>query len=295
MHQIKAKYKKFLTFYFIIGLFFSGVIFLPNAVLAQGVSTAAVILQNRFAPGEFLPISAKLLNFGAGERVDVSIDYKITDSYGNEILKSSETVAVETTASFVKLLQLPPSIKPGWYEASALILYAGQKFPATSSFGFNVEKKYAGFFMSQWLIYGSIIILISLAVLFIARLILKKQKRDRFNPHDYKNVPKDDRIFYEVLSDIVVQMRLRVGDKALELAGGIEGLVIDEENGRIIKVSQNPAKIIALLVLRYENELGEKISFGLRQTESTLGTDDEVKEKINPVDNNLAIVGEYFK
>jgi len=307
---LKIKYKEYFdstSFLFFTGFFLLISILPPSVVLAQDVSTAGVLTQSRFAPGEFLPISVKLLNFGSGRRVDVSIDYKVIDSLDNEILSSKETVAVETTASFVKLLQLPQSIKRGWYEASASILYADQEFPAISSFEFVVEKKFAGFFISQWLTYGLFAIIFGAVTFFLGRLMWKKKRFSRLDPHEYGDVPKGDRVFYEIISDIIAQMRLRVGDKALELAGGIDGLVIDEETSRVLSVSKNPAKIIALLVLRYENELGEKISFGLRQTEGVLDNDDEAKparnathsvaggEKIKPIDKNLVIVRKYFE
>ena len=66
------------------------------------VRTSGEGLITRVAPGEFLPFSVKLLNFGGKRRVDVTITYQIIDSEGTEVFTESETIAVETTASFVK-------------------------------------------------------------------------------------------------------------------------------------------------------------------------------------------------
>lgn len=268
---------------------FLAVLFLPGASSAQKIETAGAVSQSHFAPGEFLPISVKLLNFGTDRRVDVSITYKVLDALDNEVISSTETVAVETTASFVKLLQLPRSLPTGRYTASAAILYAGQEFPATAQFEFLVRQKFAGYFLSEWLIYGIVIVLLGFMAFLIGRSLFKKDKSGRLNSSDYSDVPKNDRVFYEILSDIITQMRLRVGDKAIEIAKGIEGLEISEDTGQIIQITKNPAKIVAILILKYENELGEKVSFALRQVDE--GSDTKIKS----LDKNLVVIRKYFE
>ncbi len=52
---------------------------------------------------------------GNKKRVDVQVYYSITSLAGEKIYSSSETVAVETTASFVKMLQIPYFLVPGVY------------------------------------------------------------------------------------------------------------------------------------------------------------------------------------
>ncbi|HXK34980.1 MAG TPA: hypothetical protein VJ103_00515 [Candidatus Paceibacterota bacterium] len=264
----------------------------PSAFVVEKVTevkTGSGSFVSKVAPGEFLPVAVKLLNFGGGRRVDVAINYKIFDQNKKEILNENETVAVETTASFVKVLQLPHDLKPGRYKVTSEILYQGQEVPAVSSFSFTVERKFAGLFLSQLAIIFGIALVLGVILFYLFHLFGNRQKSGRIAPHDYSEISKDDRIFYEILSDIIAQMRLRIGDKAIEFAGDIDGFSIDNETGRIINVSKNPAKIIALLILRYEQELDEKISFGLRQT------NDEAKEKIKPVDKNLLIIRKYFE
>ena len=60
-------------------------------------------------------------------------------------------------------------------------------------------------------------------------------------------------------------MRLRIGNNALEIASNIPDLEIDDRNGLVVDIKKDPAKIIALLIFRYEKLFGRKISFGLRQ------------------------------
>jgi len=126
------------------------------------VKTESGTLISRVAPGEFLPLSIKLLNFGGGRRVDVIIEYKIFDKGGNTVLSENETVAVETTASFVKLLQVPPDTLPGEYIARSSILYQDQVVPATAQFPFTVERKIAGIFLSQFILYSSVALFIGI-------------------------------------------------------------------------------------------------------------------------------------
>ncbi|PCI21337.1 hypothetical protein COB64_00440 [Candidatus Wolfebacteria bacterium] len=262
--------------------------------LVASVHTAAQVktdtgnLISRVAPGDFLPISVKLINFGSGRRVDVTITYQIFDARNIAVIQETETVAVETTASFVKFIQIPKDFSSGSYVAASSIAHEGQEVPATSSFQFDVEKKFGGIFVSQLIIIGIITLAIGLAFAVVSRLILKKYRSSRFVPHDYSHILKDDRLFYEMISDTIMQMRHRVGDTAIDLASDIDGLTIDDNTGEVLKITKNPAKIIALLVLRYENELGEKVSFDLRKT------DEETKARARPIDKNLVVVRKYF-
>jgi len=253
------------------------------------VKTSGGALISRVAPGEFLPISVKLVNFGGGRRVDVTIDYQILNSNNIAVVTQSETVAVETTAGFVKNLQIPYNLSSGEYTAVSKITYEGQEVPATAQYQFSVEKKIAGIFVSQFILYGAFTLIIGIAFAVVSRLVIKKRRASRLSPHDYSDVPKPDRLFYEILSDTIMQMRYRVGDQALALAHNIDGLTIDEQSGKVLNITRDPAKIIALLVLQYENQLGQKISFALRKT------DKETKKHLAPVDKNLVVIRKYFE
>ena len=236
-----------------------------------------------------MPISVKLVNFGGGRRVDVSINYQIIDENGEQVISQVETVAVETTANFVKVIQIPYQIPSGRYMAVSSIIYEGQEVPAVSRFEFTVEKKFAGIFVSQLLVYGIVTLLIALAFAVVSRLIIKKRRVRRIAPHEYPDVPKEERIFYEIMSDTIMQMRYRVGDQALELAGKIEGLIIDEDNGKVLEIKKSPEKIIAMLILQYERNLGEKVSFAMRKSGK------KSKERLAEVEKNLVVVRKYFE
>jgi hypothetical protein len=251
------------------------------------METGSGRLISKVAPGEFLPIFVKLINFGEGRRVDVDVDYQILNSNNVVVFSQSETVAVETTASFVKNIQIPLDLPPGKYIASSKITYEGQEVPAISKFEFTVERKIAGIFVSQFILYGTVTILVGIAFAVLSKLIIKR-RASRLNPHEYSDVPKEERLFYEIISDIIMQMRYRAGDRALEIAGNIEGLVIGKENGRVLKINKDPAEIVAVLILQYQNSFGKKMVFSPRES------DKETKELLLPVEKNLDIIKKYF-
>ncbi len=228
------------------------------------VDTASAGLSVKVAPGEILPISVKLSNFGGGSRVDVLMNYGIFSSAGDEIYSTSETVAVETTASFVKTIQIPFGTTPGTYTAKTSITYQGQLVPATTQFTFTIERKILGLFQSDFYLYGGMTLLLILAALLMSYLFVRHHGA-RFIEFDYSDIPHDRRTFYEILSDTIMQMRRRVGDDALVVASHVSGLKIDMETGKVLGLSGSPAKIIADLVSEYEKLLGKKVSFSFRK------------------------------
>lgn len=219
----------------------------------------------RVAPGEFLPISVKVLNFGGTKRVDAIITYQILDNQEQEIYISKDTVAIETTASFVKLGQIPSNATPGLYTAKAFIVYENQITPAETEFSFKVEKKIFGLFLSDFYRYSLFFIPVCIFLILLGSIIIKRRNRSRFSSYDYSVVPMDKRVFFELISDTIMSMRQRVGDQALEIAKGVDGLKIDEQTGRVLELSDSPSRVIALLVARYEDILGKKVSFSFRR------------------------------
>ena len=170
-------------------------------------------------------------------------------------------MAVETTASFIKVIQIPQDIPSGLYTVESNIIYQDQEVPASSSYQFTVERKIAGIFISQLIVYSIITLLVSLVFATAVYVFIKRGAYRAMPLHDYGDKPKQERIYYEMLSDILTQMRLRIGDDALELAQNIPDLKIDRDTGKILHIGDNPAKLIALLVQRYEKLSSQKINF----------------------------------
>lgn len=229
------------------------------------VSTSNADLVAKVAPGEFLPVSTKLSNFGGSKRVDVVVAYAIMTNSGKEIASTSETIAVETTANLVKLIPIPFGTTPGTYLAKTTLTYQGQLAPATTQFSFTVERKILGVFQSDFFLYGGISFLASILLILLGSVLVKRHRAIRFTPLSYANIPHTKRTFYEILSDTIMQMRTRVGDEALVIAANTKGLKIDKETGRVLALTESPTKVIATLVSKYERILGRKVSFSLRK------------------------------
>lgn len=229
---------------------------------------------NRIAPGEFLPISLRLVNFGQERRIDVIINYRIFSDadkdvfYQKEIYSESETVAVETTASFVKRIQIPYNLKPGLYTLVTVVNYPYQEDPAVSKTPFLVEEKFGNFFKSDLAIYSIFLLLVLVVMILIAIVltyILSRHKKNYSLVHfDYSDKPKDQIIYYEMLTDIIFQMRLHIGDKALQIAKETPDLEVDEKTGQIIDIKHGPAQIISSLLSQYEALTGQPISFNVK-------------------------------
>lgn len=229
------------------------------------VDTDSAGLVTRIAPGELLPVSISLANFGGGRRVDVLVISRILDEAGAERHASSETVAVETTATFVKTIQVPSTLPPGRYVASTSVTYEGQLVPATSAFSFTVERKILGQFQSDLILYGGASLGAGVLLFALGRTWVAYRRPRRVELLEYDEIPHDVRTFYEIISDTVTQMRQRVGDDAIFIASHVDGLSIDERTGRVLALSKPPAKVIATLVTEYEKSLGQKVSFSFRQ------------------------------
>ncbi|MBI3633385.1 MAG: hypothetical protein HY226_03785 [Candidatus Vogelbacteria bacterium] len=236
-----------------------------SAPAGRRVDTESAGLVLRVAPGELLPISVKLSNFGGGKKVDVLVKYYILTDSGVEIYSSEETVAVETTASFVKTIQVPFGAAPGIYFAKTAIVYGGQLVPATTQFPFTVERKILGIFQSDFILYSGIILILGVLLFYLARLFAEHRRLARFTPFDYSDIPHDERVFFELLSDTIMSMRQRVGDQAIEVARKVDGMVVDDKTGRVLKITGSPSKVIAGLVSGYEKALGKKVSFSFRK------------------------------
>jgi hypothetical protein len=222
-------------------------------------------LLGKVAPWELLPVSLKLINVSGTKRLDVQLRYSILSSNQESVYSSSETVAVETTASFVKMIQIPYYIIPGIYSVHVSMAYDHQTVPAVSHFPFTVEQKIGGIFTST-LITNGLFTIIALLLFSGVYIFLRKKYRhaSRTAQIDYSSIATKDRTFYEIISDTIMDMRLRVGDQAILIANSIDGLHVDIDSGRVLSLSGNPSKIIAELVQKYEVELGKKVSFLFR-------------------------------
>ena len=248
-------------------LVFSSLSFCGFYVQAQDVGTIMAVLEgenNKIVVGEFLPISIKLSNFDPEKKVDVIVYYKILNDKNEEEYSENETVTVEGAVSFIKRIRIPTTTKPGFYSMASSLSYLDQKQPAVSEFSFIVEEKFGGFLKNDTLSALIFIFIVIFVTFFSIYLFATWNRKYRAVFHDYSDKPKDQIIYYEILSDIISQMRLRIGDDALKIAKDIPDLEINDINGKIINIKSEPAKIVALLVASYEKISGNRVDFSLR-------------------------------
>lgn len=232
---------------------------LPSLLLGQEVDVNNSLQSVRHAPGDRIPFQVRLSNFGGGSRVDVLVRYEVLSESGDVIIAEDETLAVETTASYIHTLVLPADIASGAYIARVAITYPGQSQPASSSFRFTVAPALFGVFLRDAAMY----VLALAAASGGAYLLLRRHPARK--GHEYSHIPPSARIYYEIISDILHEMRLHSGDKALVLARNVPGLTIGDD-GRIQAVNGDPADVVARLIEAYETDSNSRISlsFGKR-------------------------------
>jgi len=92
------------------------------------------------SPGDELWFTTKLLNLENDHRIDVTLHYQILDGARNLVFSKSETVAVETQASFVAHLQTPPSLKQGLHFARVVLSAPSGEAEAETTFQVSGEE-----------------------------------------------------------------------------------------------------------------------------------------------------------
>lgn len=127
----------------------------------------------RVAPGEELFFAVKLINFGVSKRSDVNIFYKIYNNDNAIVYSQNETVAVETTATFIRHPVLPRTLPIGNYTMVSYVAYPNQISPAISEFRFTVENKYFGIFISDLWWYILILLVSCIASAIVSHFMIE--------------------------------------------------------------------------------------------------------------------------
>jgi hypothetical protein len=125
-------------------------------------------------PGEEVYAKIDLYNLGEIEKeVDVSMEYRILDWKGNEILRQQETIAVNTKISYIKTFRIPEDVQFGRYAIYVRASYNERL--ASASAWFNVGKK--PLIPWDWIV---IVLLILSIIITIIIIIIKIRKHKRF-------------------------------------------------------------------------------------------------------------------
>ena len=230
-----------------------------HELFAQENTISSTVSLGSYQPivaGESLPVYIQLLNFGTpGEKVDVSLVFSVYDSSDVLVLDRTETVAVQTTASFTRYFTIPESLNPGDYTLKLNVAYLGKKFPAISEQQFTIEKDFLGYGVSDW--YKAI----PFGLLpFVFVVIVWRQRRSHHEvQRDYSHVAKHQPTHYEIIHDIIDSLHYSLGGKEVEaIVNRIPGLSINEMNGHIEEISGPTEVILSQLIREYENTVGKK-------------------------------------
>ena len=113
--------------------------------------------------GDDIAFAVTIFNLGSPGRVDVKIIYLLKDLENNVISESSELVAVETRASFLKNVHVPEYLKPGKYVLSAEVHYDGTVGMSSDTFAVVKKPEVRNTFL--------ILVIVLCIILFIALLV----------------------------------------------------------------------------------------------------------------------------
>jgi hypothetical protein len=122
-------------------------------------------------PGEDILAQVELYNLGSQGRTDVLLDYIIKDNEGNEIIQEHDTVAVETSMSFIKDIKIPENLAFGKYVFYVRVNYNDKI--ASASAWFNVGKKE----IDKSTIFLYILVVVLIIIILIAILEIRKIKK----------------------------------------------------------------------------------------------------------------------
>jgi len=87
----------------------------------------------RLSPGEYLMPSINVMNF-SDEHANISLEYIIMDDHEKVVYRKTETIAVETQASFLRSFRLPTDLEAGNYTLSVVAMYGNQTARAADVF-----------------------------------------------------------------------------------------------------------------------------------------------------------------
>jgi hypothetical protein len=231
---------------------------LPLVSSGQGIQSTHAVTYARAAPGEDIPVQVRLSNFGSESRADVTVEFSVLDDAGRSVAAESQSLAVETSLSFIHPLSLPPAVPAGEYTVRVSVIYPGQEAPAVSSYQLTVEQKIAGIFLSDFLRYV-LVAAVSVMVVLGSAWMFERYHHRRDAAHDYTEVPQAIRVYYEIVADIIREMRLHEGDAALQVAAEVKGLHVNDA-GVVTSIEGSPGVVVSALVSAYEEKFKKRIN-----------------------------------
>ncbi len=119
--------------------------------------------------GDDVWFTTKILNLANEERIDIILEYSISDPNNNTLVKKSETVAIETQASFVGSLSIPKETSNGDYDLNVK-LFINEIPEAQGKDSFKIRKK-----QNKYFYYVTYTFIILIALLLLTYIIIKSK------------------------------------------------------------------------------------------------------------------------
>jgi len=134
-------------------------------------------------PGDNLILTIKMINVGLNEVKDAILEYSIVnEETGEELYKTTETIAVQTSLDIVRKVYLFENIKPGNYKITVKSTYHGdeqKELYAESSSHFTVLKDFKGLIPFEYALYVLIFVLLIISIMLyqIINILTNRNKR----------------------------------------------------------------------------------------------------------------------
>jgi hypothetical protein len=119
-----------------------------------------------------------------------------------------------------------------------------------------VERTLFGFFIKDLLLGGG-----ALAAVFLVFVLTRRFRKTRSPRRLYENIPYKERVYYEIMDDIIYQMRQRDGDAVFRIISAIPGLTVNRETGRVEDIKGDPSSITSQLIKHFEDKHNIHVNF----------------------------------
>jgi len=137
----KSVFPKIILVFLFLGVIILGVVLLPGLLREKQALLDITARPDKlsYVQGEDLGFELEIHNMGSTERFDITLIYRVLDQNENTILSKEETIAISTSTSHHRTIELPSTLRPGKYVLKVFANYEGRV--ATSSFSFDIEEK----------------------------------------------------------------------------------------------------------------------------------------------------------
>ena len=140
-------------------------IFLIEIVFVQGASNLEVNIHDNYKEvlaGNDIWFTIKIANLEDTGKVDISLNYWISDDNNSIIAENKETTAVQTQASFVRTFNIPKDAKSGKYKINVKMDYGDSKEVVADTSFSVIEKQ-----IDNRMYYLTAIVIVFILVLII--------------------------------------------------------------------------------------------------------------------------------